>query len=219
MTIAISTIGTTSSNSSVTQLQVTGTFGAGDSAAIFVAGPSGTNFTVTASVSGSCTQRRSSTVGGAQAASFTKDSLTGGSETITVSYGGSAAFVEIWVFDVSGTSGFDADAAINVQTSGTTRTTNGATASVQPGLSVGFLYNDSHNEGAAGAGYTAVPSGSGSSFGTNDFFFSEYQRYTSTGTQTAPFTGTTNGGNTGALILLFKEAAVATGVPIAWVTA
>lgn len=207
MTIDVALIGTTSSNSAVTQLQITGTLAAGSNA-IFVAGPSGTSFTVSDNVNaGNYTQKRTATAGGAQVASFVKDGVAAGSTTITVSYGGSVAFVEIWGFNVTGTSGFDTDAAINSQTSGTTRTTNSATPTVQPGLAVGWLYNDSHAEGAVGAGYTAIASGSGSSFGSNDFFFSEKLRYTATSAQTAPFTATTSGGNTGALILLFKEAA------------
>jgi len=223
MSIAAYLIGTTSSNSAVTQLQVSGAVGAGDSIACYAAGPSGTTFVVSDNINaGNYTQRRTGVVGGAQGSSHTKDSSGSGTATITmVPNGGSAtAFIELWAFGISGGSGFASDAAINVQTTGTTRSTNSATPSTQPGGAIIWLYNDSHNEGTvSGGGFSAISGGSGSSFGTNDFFSAGFQRYTALSALTGSWSVATSGANTAAFILLFNEATIATGASIAWVTA
>jgi len=212
MTIAVTLIGTTSSNSSVTQLQVTGTVGAGDSIVCYAAGPSDTTFVVSDNLNaGNYSQKRTGVVGGAQGSSHVKDSSASGSITVTMvpNGGSSTAFVELWAFKITGGSGFASDSAINVQTTGTSRATNSLTPGSQPGGAIIWLYNDSHNEGTvSGGGFSAISGGSGSSFGTNDFFSAGFQRYTALSALTGGWSVATSGANTGAFILSFNEAAV-----------
>jgi hypothetical protein len=198
-----------------TTLTRTLTFTAGSTAVAICGGPSGTSHTITDSVNGATgwTQALAlTTVGGGGVRIFYRNSMAAGSTVITDTYGGSTAFTGLWIVEIGGTSGFDVATTMTTSSTGTARTSPSGTPTVQPGLCLGVIYNDTGGSSTvaatAGTGFTI--STQGWDFGSTPLHMAtEVQRYTSTAALPATFT-VTSGNSTGTTALFFKEAASGT---------
>jgi hypothetical protein len=146
------------------------------------------------------------TVGGGGVRIFYRDNMAAGATVITDTYGSSTAFTGLWIQEVGGTGGFDLATAMTVTSTGTARTSPNGTPTVQPGLCVGFMYNDTGGTtaGTIGAGFSAGVGGW--DFGSTPLHgISENQRYTSLSALAATFTANASGNNCGTVALFFKE--------------
>lgn len=200
------------------------TLTAGSTALVFVGGPSGTSHTVTDSVNGSSGWSNIATittVGGGAIAVYKRDNMAAGATTFTDTYGASTAFTGIWVAEIGGTSGYDKATVINVQSSGTTRSSASTAPTSQPGLFFGFMYNDTQTgsvAGTASGGYTQGVQGWNFGAGRT-FAVSENGRYTSTAAISASFSPSGSTDTTGTVGIYLVETVVAVGATLAWIGA
>ncbi|MDB6107838.1 MAG: hypothetical protein JWO52_7837 [Gammaproteobacteria bacterium] len=154
---------------------------------------------------------------------FKFDNTGAGTPTVTLTYAGNQPNkTGIWIAEVSGTSGYDTQAAQLVVSPGTATdaiSSGAATPSSQPGLIIGAaICPAATTTQAAGTGF--ADNGAFWNFGSGDVARMESLRYTSLSALAATFTAAVANGTFtyGAIAALFKEGSPPAGnsASVAW---